>query len=547
MKLICSGPTPARLMFIGEKPGWKEVDEGRPMAGYAGHEFDSMLTEAGINRSDVFVTNVAHEMIQDIPKKIENGFWKIGVAKKAGRTRIDGKFPTDEILRGMEYLPELISRADPDILILCGAIPLWAILRLDGITKWRGSILEYEGRKVIPTYNPAAITRNYSWRNIVVQDFRRVAREAMREEPRKIYYPPRKYIVRPSVDTVLSALRRARGCEITLDIETRGGQISCIGIGFDKNNAICIPFMSVHAEDGCYWSHDDELAITIEMQKTFTDPETKCVFQNGHYDVQYMAYQWGFVPTVSDDTMIMQHCAYPGTRKALDYISSLYCEYYRFWKDDGRNWDPRIHSEEQHWTYNCDDCCYTFECLEVLREILATYKLEEQYAFQMSLFTPVLNMMLRGIKINMKYRNELNGMLLQRISKVSAWFETVLGHPLNPDDNHKYGQMKTLFYGDFKLSPVLHKKTKEPSLDKDSLETLRRQHPILKPLIDRIEEYRSYRVFRSNFVIKELDDDLRMRSSILIPGTESFRFTSSENPWGRGANLQTIPKGTEDD
>ena len=69
----------------------------------------------------------------------------------------------------------------------------------------------------------------------------------------------------------------------------------------------------------------------------------------------------------------------------------------------------------------------------------------------------------------------------------------------------------------------------------------------LRPLFDKVEEYRSYRVFRSNFVVKELDPDDQMRSSLAIAGTESLRFTSSENIEGRGANLQTIPKGTEKD
>jgi DNA polymerase len=52
------GPTPARVMFVGEQPGDSEDKSGRPFVGPAGKLLDEVLVEVGIDRSEVFVTNV---------------------------------------------------------------------------------------------------------------------------------------------------------------------------------------------------------------------------------------------------------------------------------------------------------------------------------------------------------------------------------------------------------------------------------------------------------------------------------------------------------
>jgi len=73
------------------------------------------------------------------------------------------------------------------------------------------------------------------------------------------------------------------------------------------------------------------------------------------------------------------------------------------------------------------------------------------------------------------------------------------------------------------------------------------REPITKPLIRAIQEYRSLGVFLSTFVLAGLDYDKRMRCSYNICGTETYRFSSSKNPFESGTNLQNIPKGNEED
>jgi DNA polymerase-1 len=82
--------------------------------------------------------------------------------------------------------------------------------------------------------------------------------------------------------------------------------------------------------------------------------------------------------------------------------------------------------------------------------------------------------------------------------------------------------------------------------DEDALQVLGNKEPMLRPLIRRINEYRSLRSFRSTFVDASLDIDGRMRCSFNPGGTETFRASTGTNAFWTGMNMQNIPKGDEE-
>ena len=536
MKPISENISPRKILFVGEKPGPDEVRRQRPLVGPSGMEFDRMLAEAGLQRSDAAITNVAHEEIGGSP------FYKAQEAKMLGREKVLGKYPVYGIIRGLDMLPKIVEQVQPNIIVPLGDIALWAFLGQSGITKWRGSVLEinYYGKnyKVLPTFNPAAILKQWPWRWIMVQDLRRVAAEKDFPEVRR--RGAEKH-VRPTIDDALQLLDSIKGKTVAADIETRAGQISCVGFAPSKEFGFCIPFMSIEHDYG-YWSYEEELQVTLKMKEVLTHPDTKTIWHNGLYDCQYFAKQWGYLPNPSHDTMLMHHVAFPGMQKSLYFISSLYCDYYVYWKDDGKEWDPRIHNEEQHWLYNVDDCLYTFECWEVLTKTLKYFNLTEQYNFQMRLFRPVLKMMLRGVNIDQRFKNWLNGVLMRQMQSRAEFLEKSVGHELNPD-NHD--QIKRLLYKDFRVPVIKDKKTGQPTTNDEALDKIKEKQPFLRPLCQTLQESRSLRVFRSTFAEAPLSEDGRMRSSINICGTETLRFSMSKDAFGSGANLQTIPKGAE--
>jgi DNA polymerase-1 len=375
---------------------------------------------------------------------------------------------------------------------------------------------------------------------------KRAVREAGFPE---IRLPDYSFVVRPSVGAVLATLADLTACcdaepfLLSVDIETRSQQIACIGLAWSSLDALCIPLLCVESPEG-YWSPEDELAITVALRRLLTHPNCSVIGQNFLYDAQYFAKQYGYVPNVLADTMLMQHVAFPGTPKSLDYLSSMYCRFHQYWKGEGKLWNPKTTPEEQLWTYNCKDAVITFEVYNTLVGVLHKCGLWEIFQRQMRLFTPVLRMMLRGVRIDAGYRKELATTLLGEIAERETSINNIAGFTLNPRSPK---QMKAFFYDDLRLPIQFNRKTRKPSLDDEALDKLAKKEVLVRPLIKLIREIRSLGVFNSTFVGAALDTDGRIRCSFNISGTETFRFSSSENAFGSGTNLQNIPKGKEDD
>lgn len=199
------------------------------------------------------------------------------------------------------------------------------------------------------------------------------------------------------------------------------------------------------------------------------------------------------------------------------------------------------------WEYNLLDCVRTRECGEKEEESIAKLGLKEQENLQQRLFWPILEAMKLGVKVNLERRQALAAELKEEIAKRESYFKEVLGHPLNPNSP---SQMCKLFYEDLKQPKVMARGVGgmpgHLTCNNEALTKIAIKEPILRPLIQRLSEYRSLRVFLSTFVEMPLDEDGRMRTSYNICGTETFRLSSSENAFGTGGNLQNIPKGGEE-
>lgn len=129
------GPCTADVILIGEAPGATEVEEQEPFVGRAGSKLDAALTDVGVDRSLLYITNV------------------VKVRPPDNRT------PTvAEIDAWMPVLAVEIEYVDPAVIILLGTTATRAVLDIDeGITSVRGQKFDREGRTVIPTFHPAAM------------------------------------------------------------------------------------------------------------------------------------------------------------------------------------------------------------------------------------------------------------------------------------------------------------------------------------------------------------------------------------------------------
>lgn len=543
-----TGPAPARIMIVGEAPGEEDVRKGYPFSGYSGTELTRMLAEANIQRGACFVTNVVR---QPAPGGDLDAFI---AARKSDITQHHGimrnKYCLPPVFEGMALLQREIELVRPNVILALGNVAMWALTGQWGITSWRGSTLlcdlplslDYKP-KVIPSYSPGMVMRNWAWRPIAVMDFQRAFKASSSREYVK---PERNFLVRPEFVTALEVLQQLQyQCDqgpvkLAIDIETRAGHIACIGLAWSKKDAICIPLMCAERVEG-YWTSEQEAILMHAMMQLLTHPNCHGIGQNFLYDAQYFHRHLMYVPRIERDTMLAHHACFSNMQKGLDFLSSMYCEDHVYWKDDGKTWDANT-GEDQLWTYNCEDCVRTFEVDEAEQVTVDKLGLRPVHDFQQSLFYPVLKTMNKGIRINVAKRQAFAMELMDEIAKRQSWINEALGHELNIRSSP---QMKELFYGVLAQRPVLNRKTGSVSCDDESLGKIAAREPLLRPLVKKIQELRSLGVFLSTFVQAPLDVDGRMRCSFNIGGTETYRFSSSTNAFGTGLNLQNIPKGGE--
>jgi len=547
-----SGPQPATIMIIGEAPGGHEEVKGTPFVGPSGDELDKMLAEAGflpqellklpafdagkqlrIKRdATIFLTNVCKYRPPE--NKIENFF----LDKK--RTK-----PNELIREGLAELLQEIEQVKPKLIIALGDTALWALTGNHGITKWRGSMLSYGGALLLPTYHPALILREWSWRSIAMHDLRR-AKGALEKEgwPKRNNY----FLLRPSFQDTMEVLhglteecnKASKPYRIASDLETRRSYIACHSIAWSANEAICIPSMCVERPTG-YWTLDEDVAIWEAERELLTHPNVEVVGQNYLYDAQYFARRRGYVPRLRHDTMFMQHCAFAGLPKGLDFLSSMYAQFHVYWKDEGKEWNPKI-PEDNFWSYGCTDGVVTYEVAGVMEGILHRQQLWDIYQFQMRLWAPILRMMLRGVRIDKLLKGKIASELIQAIMDRDQKLTYILGRQLNIGSPK---QVHYLFYEELRCRRVIDRKTRRPTCDEDALTTFAQREPLLKPITTLIADLRSLGSMMSNIIQAPVDADGQMRS-YFTPTAETYRWQSQKNSFGGGTNFQNWTKGDED-
>ncbi len=573
------GPHDATYMIVGEAWGSDEHYQGEAFVGQSYQELSRLLTETKIPEVDCFFTNVVNA--QPPRNDMTQFFYETAVARAERRTSLRGLYPKINVVEGLTRLHQQIERVKPKLIICFGNYALWALTDDNfsigdkykrkiptGIGNWRGSQLHTrDGIPLLPTYHPAAALRNWPWRYLIKHD---LAARSPKVSNNTWNEPRRNFLIRPSYEQALHRLNTlittlsSKPTPIAVDIETRVGHISCIGFASSRIHAFCIPFMIASSEDG-YWSVTEEIAIIHLIRNILTHPNIIIRGQHFLYDAQYIAAHWHIMPYIAEDTRIMHHLCFPGTGSAdpsakktsaknegaqnLNYISSMYCDYHRYWKEEGRNWNVSM-DEDQYWAYNCKDCAITFEAAEELLKVISYFKQEEQFKWQTRQLQSILRMMLRGIAVDPQ-RKARAAIELESVTKA---FERRLDLLLPEDIYPRPKKVSSWYRSNKQTAHILYDillmpeqiawKSKNRTVDDAALEMLIIKEPMFYLLLTTLQQYRSLTAFKK-FTDMSLRSDNRMHSSY-SPTAETFRWTSSKDAWGLGGNLQNLPKGVEE-
>jgi DNA polymerase len=135
----------SKVMFVGEQPGNEEDLNGKPFVGPAGRLLDEALEEAGIDRSQTYVTNV-----------VKHFKWE-----PRGKRRIHKKPNAQEIAACRPWLQAEIALTKPKVIVALGATAAQALLGAQfRVTKQRGQFIESTlAPYVMATVHPSSILR----------------------------------------------------------------------------------------------------------------------------------------------------------------------------------------------------------------------------------------------------------------------------------------------------------------------------------------------------------------------------------------------------
>ena len=153
------GNPEARLMFVGEAPGADEDEQGIPFVGRAGQLLTKIIEAIDLRREDVYIANV----IKCRPPQNRNP-------------------EQDEVETCEPFLFQQIDIIKPRVIVALGTFAARALLRtLDPISRLRGTVFEYRGAKLIPTFHPAYLLRNPASKREVWEDMK-VVRQLLRSD-----------------------------------------------------------------------------------------------------------------------------------------------------------------------------------------------------------------------------------------------------------------------------------------------------------------------------------------------------------------------------
>lgn len=347
--LLGNGPKQSDIMIVGEAPGKKEDETGKPFVGQAGELLNEVLEQYGFDRDDVYVCNA------------------VSCRPPDNRTPSKG-----EVKACSTWLKKQVASVKPKFVLLLGNTALLSVTGASGIKKKRGKPFEQDGITYLPTYHPAYILRDPNQRFMLEKDvrlFRDITEGGGIPREENLDY----VIVRnrKQFDEMLNALVG----HVSFDIETTclypwmrkspdfqnsvDAKITAIGFG-TKHKQWCLPVS--HRESP--WTMDALHEMIEEIGERLKD----CIVtgHNAKFDFLWMLVHFGvkWHEYFDFDTMLAHYMLDENDLHGLKYLAQKYCGA-PDWDIDGDN--KRGNGPlEKLALYHAHDLYYTRELRGVL-------------------------------------------------------------------------------------------------------------------------------------------------------------------------------------
>jgi DNA polymerase I-like protein with 3'-5' exonuclease and polymerase domains len=571
------------VLFLKDCPLASEVEKE---IGYSSQEAKKELEAlqgAGIPRGAVHTSYCFNFRPDD--GELSAIFWRKGLPVEGyvpwGEEK--NSFILDYVFNELKRLRAEIQQSKPKFIICSGK---WSLYFLTGLTtykdtakssfgtlmKWRASSLQLSDWWDYPTdcivmpilplnsrFQLPSLQYLVQWDLKRIKKIGKAAMEGdvsrLMKRKENFYYPkedkPELYFIYVK-NVLMDLLHQAEHAvnfkiKLAIDVETMSyAYIDCIGIAWSNEDAICIPFATKDSPH--YWEERQEVEIYYLLRKLLLHPNVQHIGQNYSYDMQYFWRNMLLAVAPEQDTMIMNHVLFSTMEKNLGFLSSLYCQIHKWWKDEGKT--HKGATDIERWVYNCRDCCTTFEIaaqLEIIYEG-SPESLQKALHFQTKEVLPAITkVMARGVKLDTITRDTQIIQLLTKAKRLEQEFQIPFEEPVNLNSPQ---QMKEIFYDLFRCKKVWKKVTDDNgvtkntlTLDEETLKDLWETELLIRPFIDKLLDFKKLTKTASGLKALTLDIDGKLRCSYNICGTDTHRFSSNANAFGTGTNLQVISKG----
>lgn len=499
------GSINSKLMIIGECPSLKDHQAGKIIEE---RELSQVLKDAGINRSEIWHTNVC----------------KFHVPPNSGKKKIP--FHVRAKALDIEYetclsdLRNEINALKPNCILALGKTALHALYGQTNITSYRGSILLGMGIKFVPTYQPAQLNwqsediefKGYYNRQIMIFDFKRANEQSVYPEIRR---PNRTLeICRNSAHLIQFYDRYKHLSDVSVDVEAHGsGFPVCIGLSFNKSHGMCVPLWNT---DGISTIPDSDM-VQIWLILAMILEKHDIIGQNFNYDKDKLV-RLGFrIRKLIDDTMMSAMGINPELPKGLGFNTSIYTEE-PFYKDEGM-----YHGKIEDLFIGCArDACVTYEIRDKHRIDLEELGQIPFYRnFLMELPELYLHIQSQGFKVDPEERDRLLRKYIAWDEKVRYELFKIHGSEINVNSPK---QISILLFDNLKL-PIRHGTGEEEITSLLNLQSVK--DPNIRKTLELILEGRRVRKSISTYMMALPDYDGRMKTSY-FPCLETGRTSTGQ-------------------
>lgn len=551
------GPLDAQLMIVGEAPGYYENLEGRPFVGPSGNLVNQFLREAGIDRSQCYVTNVVKYRPPDN---------NLGRLKELGIT----------IESGISELYREIQTVNPNCILALGNTALKYLTGRSGkgnkITENRGSILRVipaagTDSKVVPAFHPANLLHGEgagdqgdeaygsATRICIEFDFNR----AVEESRTRSYNIPQRHhgICRNSLDTHRYLERNRDKKRVAVDIESKFGIPIILGLAFSTDESFSIPlldFSSPYHEGRLCSTSRDVAESLISVARVLANPNLEVIGQNFKFDQDKLELMWVWINGLIIDIMLLHKTLYPEFPAGLDFMTSFHTRE-PFYKIEGREFVFGKDKLEDYCIYNGKDCCVTLEIANTILPDLEDFGLKDfffgfgkgdwRYPFGVQKLHHLYRHMERvGFLFDSQKNKELKKKYGTRKRELQSELDKLVGNHVNVNSPK---QVAFLLYEHLKLP-------RRAGTGEDVLVALMNSPQVKnethKEAIAKILEIRRVTKTIGTYLNAAPDFDGRMRTSYNIVGTETGRTSTGivdqpVRPYKMGLAFQTMTKHGE--